>query len=86
MISETLLLLMLLASVFLAGAAVGQLVFRYRLAKLERSNLILEQKRLDELKSMLKSKALVIERHHARNFEQEVRAQIDDLFKDLDNK
>lgn len=49
MTQQTLFSFVLLAAVFLAGASVGQLLLRIRLARLERINLRLDQRRLNTL-------------------------------------
>ena len=85
MISETVLVLTILAAVFITGASLGQLVLRIRLTKLERVNLELEQKRMGELKKALNSRAIIIERRRPTKFEQEVQDEIDEILGDIEN-
>lgn len=86
MISETILVLTILAAVFITGASLGQLLLRIRLAKLERMNLELEQKRIHDLKRAINQRAIIIERRRPVNrFEEEVRDEIDEILGDIEN-
>jgi hypothetical protein len=86
MISETILILTILAAVFITGASLGQLLLRIRLAKLERMNLELEQKRIQDLKRAINHRAIIIERRRLTNrFEEEVRDEIDEILGDIEN-
>ncbi len=86
MISETILILTILAAVFITGASLGQLLLRIRLAKLERMNLELEQKRMHDLKHAINQRAIIIERRRSINrFEEEVRDEIDEILGDIEN-
>jgi hypothetical protein len=85
MISETILILTILAAVFITGASLGQLLLRIRLAKLERSNLEMEQKRIVDLKKAINSRAIIIERRRPSKFEQEVQDEIDEILGDIEN-
>ncbi len=85
MISETVLVLTILAAVFITGASLGQLVLRIRLTKMERVNLELEQKRMLDLKKAINSRAIIIERRRPTKFEQEVQDEIDEILGDIEN-
>jgi hypothetical protein len=85
MISETILILTILAAVFITGASLGQLLLRIRLAKLERMNLDMEQKRIVDLKKAINSRAIIIERRRPTKFEQEVQDEIDEILGDIEN-
>ena len=85
MISETILILTILAAVFITGASLGQLLLRLRLAKLERMNLEMEQKRILDLKKAINSRAIIIERRRPSKFEQEVQDEIDEILGDIEN-
>ena len=85
MISETILILTILAAVFITGASLGQLLLRIRLAKLERMNLEMEQKRIVDLKKAINSRAIIIERRRPTKFEQEVQDEIDEILGDIEN-
>ncbi|MDB5102834.1 MAG: hypothetical protein JWP91_523 [Fibrobacteres bacterium] len=85
MISETILILTILAAVFITGASLGQLLLRIRLAKLERMNLEMEQKRIVDLKKAINSRAIIVERRRPTKFEQEVQDEIDEILGDIEN-
>jgi hypothetical protein len=85
MISETILILTILAAVFITGASLGQLLLRIRLARLERMNLEMEQKRIVDLKKAINSRAIIIERRRPTKFEQEVQDEIDEILGDIEN-
>ncbi len=85
MISESILILTILAAVFIAGASFGQMILRLRLAKLERANIEAEQKRLAELKKAIHTRAIIIDKRTANRFEQEVRDEIDEILGDIEN-
>jgi len=86
MISETILILTILAAVFITGASLGQLLLRIRLAKLERMNMELEQKRIGDLKRAINQRAIIIERRRpASRFEEEIRDEIDEILGDIEN-
>ena len=85
MISETILILTILAAVFITGASLGQLLLRIRLAKLERMNLEMEQKRIVDLKKAINSRAIIIERRRPTKFEQEAQDEIDEILGDIEN-
>ena len=84
MISESILILTILAAVFITGASLGQLLLRIRLAKLERMNMEIEQKRLSDLKKAIHSRAVIIEQGSPTRFEREVRNEIDDILGDIE--
>jgi hypothetical protein len=85
MISETLLILTILAAVFITGASVGQLMLRLRLARMERTNLEMEQKRVVDLKKAINARAIIIERRQPTRFEQDVQEEIDEILGDIEN-
>ncbi len=85
MISETLLILTILAAVFITGASVGQLMLRLRLARMERTNLELEQKRVVDLKKAINARAIIIERRQPTRFELDVQEEIDEILGDIEN-
>jgi Mg2+ and Co2+ transporter CorA len=85
MIPESMFILGVLAAVFLAGASLGQLLLRLRLAKLERANMELENKKLSSLKRVLHSRAIIIEHRGTRQYDREVRDEIDEILGDIEN-
>ncbi len=85
MVSESILILTILAAVFITGASMGQLLLRFRLARLERMNLDLEQKRLTELKKAIQSRTVIVEQGNSSHFEQEVRSEIENILGDIEN-
>ena len=85
MIPESMFIVAVLAAVFLAGASLGQLLLRLRLAKLERSNMELENRRLSALKKAIHSRAIIIEHRGPSQFEREVRDEIDEILGDIEN-
>jgi hypothetical protein len=85
MTQQTFLALALIAAVFLAGASIGQLLLRVRLARLERINRKLDQKRLDALARALNSRAALLA--HAGDdkvFEHRVRDEIDSILTEIE--
>jgi hypothetical protein len=85
MISTEILILTILAAVFITGASFGQLLLRIRLAKLEKMNLEIEQKRIVDLKKAINHRAIIIERRRPTKFEQEVQDEIDEILGDIEN-
>jgi hypothetical protein len=85
MIPESMFILAVLAAVFLAGASLGQLLLRLRLAKLERSNMELENRRLSALKKAIHSRAIIIEHRGPSQYEREVRDEIDEILGDIES-
>jgi hypothetical protein len=85
MIPESVFILAVLAAVFLAGASLGQLLLRLRLARLERSNLEIENKRLSALKKAIHSRAIIIEHRGPSQFERDVRDEIEEILGDIEN-
>ncbi len=85
MISESILVLTILAAVFITGASMGQLILRIRLVKLERLNLEIERKRLAELKKTMNSRAIIIEHRAPGRYERAVKEEIDEILGDLEN-
>ena len=85
MIPESLFILAILTAVFLAGASLGQLLLRLRLAKAERANMEIEQKSLSALKKAINSRAIIIEHRGPSQFEREVRDEIDEILGDIEN-
>lgn len=85
MTQQTLLVFVLLAAVFLAGAAVGQLLLRVRLARLERINLRLDQRRLNALAKAWQSRLHQPEDAEAA-FRTNVREEIDSILTELEQR
>ena len=85
MIPESVFILLVLAAVFLAGATVGQLLLRLRLARWEKANMEIEQKKLSALKKAIHSRAIIIEHHLPNQFEREVRDEIDEILGKIEN-
>ncbi len=85
MIAESILILTILAAVFITGASFGQMLMRIRLAKLEKSNLELEQKRILDLKRAINSKAIIVERKRPSPFEQAIKDEIDEILGDIES-
>ena len=85
MISTEILILTILAAVFITGASLGQLWLRIRLAKIEKMNLEMEQKRIVDLKKAINQRAIIIERRRPTKFEQEVQDEIDEILGDIEN-
>jgi len=87
MISETLISTILITLVFLSGTIVGQLILKLRLAKIEKDNLILEQKRVMDLKSILRVKSSSKrKRRSSSEMDQLVRDEIDDIIDDIEGE
>jgi hypothetical protein len=86
MTQQTLLSFVLIAAVFLAGASVGQLLLRIRLARLERINMRLDQRRLNALARAWQSRAA----NHSSGaadeslFELEVKNEIDSILTEIE--
>lgn len=59
MTQQTLLVFVLVTSVFLAGASIGQMLMRIRIARLERINMRLDRRRLNALARAWQSRAPV---------------------------
>jgi hypothetical protein len=85
MISESILVLTILAAVFITGASLGQLLLRIRLVKLERMNMELEQRRLSELKKAIRSRAIIVEHRNPGQYEREIKSEIDEILGDIEN-
>lgn len=85
LIPETILILTVLGAVFVAGASVGQLLLRVKLAKMERENLELEKKRMADLRRTIKARAIFIERKGPNRLDQAVRDEIDEILGDIEN-
>jgi len=78
---------MLITLVFLSGTIVGQLILKLRLAKIEKDNLILEQKRVMDLKSILRVKSgSKRKRRSSSEMDQLVRDEIDDIIDDIEGE
>jgi len=78
---------MLITLVFLSGTIVGQLILKLRLAKIEKENLILEQKRVMDLKSILRVKSgSKRKRRSSGDTDQLVRDEIDDIIDDIEGQ
>ncbi|HEX2612118.1 MAG TPA: hypothetical protein VHO02_00800 [Fibrobacteria bacterium] len=75
----------LVAAVFLAGASIGQLLLRVRLARLERINRKLDRKRLDAFARALHSRAALLPRAgDDKGFERRVRHEIDSILTEIE--
>jgi hypothetical protein len=85
MTQQTLLVFVLIAAVFLAGASVGQLLLRIRLARLERINMRLDQRRLNALAKAWQSRAVAIPEQDSA-FESEVRDEIDTILTEIEKR
>lgn len=83
MTQQTLLVFVLLAAVFLAGATIGQLLLRIRLARLERINMRLDRRRLDALAKAWQSRAAALPEHELA-FETEVRDEIETILTEIE--
>ena len=85
MTQQTFLALALIAAVFLAGASIGQLLLRVRLARLERINRKLDRKRLDAFARALNSRAaMTAHPHDDSGFERRVRHEIDTILTEIE--
>jgi hypothetical protein len=85
MTQQTLLVFVLIAAVFLAGTSIGQLLLRIRLARLDRINMRLDQRRLNTLAKAWQSRAAASpERDLA--FEVEVREEIDTILTEIEKR
>ena len=84
MTNQTLLSFVLLAAVFLAGASFGQLLLRVRLARLERLNMLLDQRRLRSLARAWESRARVLGTN--THYEQDVRSEIDSILAHIEKR
>lgn len=86
MTQQTLLVFVMLSAVFLAGVSVGRLMLRVRLARLERINMRLDQRRLNTLAKAWQSRAAAAvseaEAHYASN----VRDEIDSILTELEKR
>jgi hypothetical protein len=83
MTNQTLLLFVLISAVFLAGASVGQLLLRIRLARLERINMRLDQRRLNALAKAWQSRAAATGDLDTA-FELEVRGEIESILTEIE--
>jgi hypothetical protein len=84
MFSQTFILFVLVAAVFLLGASVGQLLLRIRLEKLESLNLQLDEKRLSVLTRAMDARSIIVE-HRGARFEHDIRNQINDMISEIEN-
>jgi len=85
MTHQTLLVFTLLAAVFLAGASIGQLLLRVRLARLERINLRLDQRRLNTLAKAWRARGPAPADADA-TFQANVRDEIDSILSELESR
>ncbi len=83
MTQQTFLAFVLIAAVFLAGASIGQLLLRVRLARMERINRRLEQRRFDAFTRALHSRAAAA-RESGPGFEHQVRHEIEAILMELE--
>lgn len=89
MISESLVVILLVSLVFLAGTYIGQLIFKMRLAKLEQENLLLGQKRMMDLRNLLGTKSHSGKRKHHHSsgeMDKAVRDEIDDILGEIEGR
>lgn len=84
MTQQTFLAFVLIAAVFLAGASIGQLLLRVRLARMERINRRLEQRRFDAFTRALHSRAAAASRESGPGFEHRVRHEIEAILMELE--
>jgi len=85
MTQHAFLVFILLAAVFLAGVSVGQLMLRIRLARLERINIRLDQRRLDTLARAWHSRAIPPDGSDAA-FQSHVRDEIDSILTEMESR
>ncbi len=85
MTHQSLLVFTLLAAVFLAGASIGQLLLRVRLARLERINLRLDQRRLNTLAKAWRARMPAPADADA-TFHANVREEIDSILSELERR
>ena len=93
MISESLIIILIVSLVFLSGTYAGQLIFKMRLAKLEKENLLLGQKRMMDLRNLLGSKSHSGKRRHhhssseiSSEMDKAVRDEIDDILGEIEGR
>jgi len=84
MTQHTLLSFVLIAAVFLAGASFGQLVLRVRLARLERINMLVDQRRLRTLARAWESRSQVLGAE--TGYVHEVRGEIDSILAEIERR
>lgn len=84
MTQHTLLSFVLLAAVFLAGASLGQMLLRVRLARLERINMLVDQRRLRTLARAWESRARAL--GNETGYEHEVRGEIDTILAEIERR
>lgn len=85
MTQQTFIAFILIAAVFLAGASIGQLLLRVRLARLERINRRLDQKRLDAFARALTSRNdRLSQASDDKGFERLVRHEIDSILTEIE--
>ena len=85
MFSQIFVLFVLVTTVFLLGASVGQLLLRIRLEKLESLNLQLDEKRLSVLSQAIDAGSIVVE-HRGVRFERDVRDEINDMISEIEKE
>ena len=83
---ETILIISVMGAIFMAGAAIGQLLLKIRLSKLQKQSLEMEKKRLEELKKLVKARSKFIEHQVAAGYEQAVRDEINQILGDIECK
>jgi hypothetical protein len=84
MTQDTLFTLILIAAVFLAGTSMGQLMLRIRLARLERLNMRLDQRRLNALARAWESRAVAYRSEDAA-FTSDVRDEIETILTEIES-
>jgi hypothetical protein len=83
MTQQTFLIFALIAAVFLAGASMGQLLLRIRLARLERINMRLDKRRLNALAKAWQSRAAARAEGDGL-YEREVRDEIETILTEIE--
>lgn len=86
MTQHTVLSFVLLAAVFLAGATLGQMLLRVRLARLERINMLVDQRRLRTLARAWESRSRALGTGNETRYEHEVRTEIDTILAELERR
>jgi len=89
-ISYSLLIFILISAVFLSGTYIGQLILKIRIAKLEKENLLLSQKRIMDLKKILEKRTFTSDSTTRLNISEKeidiaVRNEIDEILGDIEN-
>lgn len=88
MTQQALLVFVMLSAVFLAGVSMGGLMMRARLARLERINMRLDQRRLNALAKAWQSRAAALApmTHEEAVYASNVREEIDSILTELEKR